>query len=195
MTITLEQIKELRLLTGISTTACKKALEEAKGDMKIAIKILQKKGETKALDRAQRETKQGVISSYIHTNKKIGTLVDLGCETDFVAKNEEFQNLAYNIAMHIAAMDPKYIKPEDAKEDDIKKEKYVWKEELKNEGKPENIWEKILEGKEKKYREESSLLTQPYVKNQEITIEKLIQEYVVKLGENIRVNKFVRFAL
>ncbi|MBI2463452.1 elongation factor Ts [Candidatus Peregrinibacteria bacterium] len=195
MTISLEQIKALRDATGISTMSCKKALEEAQGDSKKAIEILRKKGEAKAGERAEKSTGEGIISSYIHTNKKIGVLIALGCETDFVAKNEDFMNLGQDIAMHVAALNPQYLRPEDVPADIIEKEREIWKEQLKNERKPEKIWNNIMEGKEKKFKEGEALLSQPFVKNLEITIEKLISEHVIKLGENIKILKFIRFSL
>lgn len=195
MAVTLDQIKDLRDTTGISTMACKKALEESQGDSKKALEILRKKGEMKAGERAKRSTSEGIVSSYIHTNKKIGVLVALGCETDFVAKNEDFMNLGQDIAMHVAALNPQYLRPEDVSIEIMEKEREIWKEQLKNEGKPEKIWENIMEGKEKKFREGEALLTQPFVKNPEITIEKLINEHIIKLGENIKVLKFIRFSL
>lgn len=195
MTVTVEQIKQLRADTGASMMACKKALEETGGDEDKAIEILRKSGEAKAAKRAERNTGQGVISSYIHSNNKIGVLVHLGCETDFVAKNQDFQNLAKDIAMHVAAVSPMHLSPEEVSADLVEKEKEIWRDQLKNEGKPENIWDKIMEGKEKKFREENALLTQPFVKNPDLTVGALISESINKIGENIKIEKFVRYSI
>jgi elongation factor Ts len=195
MAVTLEQIKELREETGVSMTACKKALEEADGDAKKAVEILRKKGEAKASERKDRQTVQGVIDAYIHGNSRIGVLIQLGCETDFVAKNDDFKQLARDLAMHIAAMDPKTISPDDVSDELVGKERDIWKEQLKNEGKPDNIVENILAGKEKKLREENALLTQQFVKNPDITISQLITDCQTKLGENIQVVKFERYSI
>lgn len=173
----------------------KKALEEACGNEEKAIEIIRKKGQAKALKKSDREAKEGVVASYIHSNLKIGAMVKLYCETDFVARNSEFQELAKYIAMHVAAMDPKFIKPEDVPAKVIGKEREIWTEQLKKEGKPEKMLDKILEGKEKKFREESALLTQSFVKNPETTVEELIAEKVGKIGENIQVGGFVRYEL
>lgn len=191
----LDQIKALREKTGAGMVDVKKALEETGGNEEKAIKILRSKGHSKALKKAGRVAKEGIVTSYIHSNNKIGVMVQLLCETDFVARNSEFQQLARDIAMHIAAMNPSFIKPEEVSKELIEKEKEIWKEQLKNEKKPAPIWDKILEGKEKKFREEVSLLAQPFVKNPDITVEDLIAEKVGKIGENIQVGKFVRFEL
>jgi len=193
MTVTVEQIKQLRADTGASMMACKVALEESGGDEDKAIDILRKKGESKAAKRAERSTGQGVIASYIHSNNKIGVLVHLGCETDFVAKNSDFQGLARDIAMHIAASSPMYLSPEEVPSELIEKEKEIWRDQLKTEGKPEKIWDQIMVGKEAKFREEMSLLTQPFVKNPDMTIGGIITEAANKIGENIKLEKFVRY--
>lgn len=191
----LDQIKTLREKTGAGMVDVKKALEEAGGNEEKAVKILRSRGHSKALKKAGRVAKEGIITSYIHSNNKIGVMVQLLCETDFVARNSEFQQLARDIAMHIAAMNPRFIKPEEVSKELIDKEKEIWKEQLKNEKKPAPIRDKILEGKEKKFREEVSLLAQPFVKNPDITVGDLIAEKVGKIGENIQVGKFVRFEL
>jgi elongation factor Ts len=195
MAVTLEQIKELRETTGVSMMACKKALEESNGDIKAAIDYLRKRGEAKAAERAERTASQGVITSYIHSNGKIGVLLQLGCETDFVAKNEEFVGLAKDIAMQIAAMNPLAIKPEDISNELIEKEKEIWREQLKTEGKKEEMFEKIMIGKEKKFREEASVLKQAYVKNPEVTIDQLVLDMTNKMGEKIEVVRFTRYSL
>ena len=192
---TLEQIKNLRERTGAGIVEVKKALEEAGGDEAKAIEILRKRGKEKALKKSDRTAAEGVIASYIHSNAKVGAIVKLLCETDFVARNEEFKALAQDIAMHITASNPKYIKPEDVPQESVDKEKEIWKEQLKGEGKPEEIMVKILEGKEKKFREEISLLTQPFVKNPDQTVGELITEKIGKIGENIQVGEFSRLEL
>lgn len=195
MAATIEQIKKLRQQTGVSMMACKKALEDTNGDFDKAIDFLRKKGIAKAQSREERTTGEGIIGSYIHSNNKIGVLVHLGCETDFVAKNEDFKEAARNIAMHIAASAPMYNTPQEVPQELIDKEKEIWKEQLKSEGKPEKIWEQIMEGKENKFRDEISLLRQPYVKNPEITVEQMITDLITKLGENIKLVKFVRYSI
>lgn len=195
MAVTIDQIKQLREQTGVSMMECKKALEEAGGDAEKAVDQLRKKGMAKAQKRAERTTGEGVIASYIHSNNKIGVLVHLGCETDFVAKNDDFKEIARNIAMHVAASAPLYVSPEEVPNELIDKEREIWKEQLKSEGKPEKILDQILEGKESKFRDEVSLLRQPYVKNPEITVEQMIQDAITKLGENIKLVKFVRYSI
>ncbi len=191
----LDKIKTLREKTGAGVVDVKKALEEAGGDKQKAVEILRAKGHSKALKKAGRAAKEGVIGCYVHSNNKIGVLVQLFCETDFVARNSEFQELAKDIAMHIAAMNPQFAKPEDVSADIIEKENKIWSKQLENEKKPDDIKKKILAGKEKKFREEISLLTQPFVKNPDMTVRDLIAEKVGKIGENIQVGKFVRFEL
>lgn len=195
MNVTVDQIKELRERTGVSMMSCKDTLAETNGDMEKAIDILRKKGEAKAAKRAERSTGQGVVISYVHPNNKIGVLVHLACETDFVAKNEDFIALARDIAMHIAATAPMYTNPDEVPEELIEKEKDIWREQLKEEGKPEKMWDQIMIGKENKFRDEVSLMKQPFVKNPEITIEQLLTDSITKIGENIKLEKFVRFAI
>lgn len=191
----LEKIKKLRELTGAGMVDIKKALSEAEGDETKAIEVLKKKGLEKASKKSQRETQEGVVVSYIHSNGRVGSMVKLLCETDFVARNDEFKGLAQDIAMHITAMNPQYIKPEEVSEEIIVKEKEIWIEQLKNEKKPEQIIPGIIAGKEKKFREEVALLTQPFVKNPEQTVGELINEKIAKTGENIQVGEFRRLEL
>ena len=192
---TMEQIKALRERTGAGIVDVKKALEEANGDEEGAIKILRERGAAKAVKKTDREAKEGFIGSYIHTNGKVGSLVKLYCETDFVARNDDFKTLARDIAMHVAAMNPSVVRPEDVPEETISKEREVWVEQVRQDGKPESIAEKILAGKEKKFREETALLTQSFVKDPEVTVETLISTNVQKMGENIQVGSFVRFEI
>lgn len=191
----LEVIKKVREATGAGVVNVKEALQEAGGDEAKAIEILRKKGQDKALKKAGRETHEGVVGYYIHSNNRIGALVTLFCETDFVARNAEFQALAKDIAMHVAATDPKVLRPEELSAEIVAKEKEIWTEQLKNEKKPEAIWEKIMAGKEAKLRQEAALLSQPFVKDPEKTIEILIKEMIGKIGENIQIGQFVRFEL
>ncbi|MCX6766040.1 MAG: translation elongation factor Ts [Candidatus Moranbacteria bacterium] len=191
----LDKVKKLREKAGAGVVAVKKALEEARGNEERAVEILRREGHSKAIKKSGRETREGVIAAYVHSNKKIGVLVQLLCETDFVARNSEFQELARDIAMQIAATDPQFLKPEEVTADIVKKERKIWTEQLAKEGKPEAIAEKILAGKEKKFREEISLLAQPFVKDPSITVGDLVAEKVGKIGENIQVGKFIRYDL
>lgn len=192
---TLEQIKKLREITGAGIVDVKRAFEDAGEDETKAIELLRKRGQEKAGKKAGRSANEGAVVSYIHSNRKVGAIVKLLCETDFVARNDEFRELAQDIAMHITAMDPKYINPRDVPAEIVEKEKEIWKEQLARENKPENILAKIIEGKEKKFREESALMTQPFVKNPEMTVAELISEKIGKIGENIQVGEFYRIEL
>lgn len=178
-----------------SMIECRNALEDSGGNFDKAKEILRKKGVLVAQKKSGREVKNGTIESYIHPNSKIGVLVELDCETDFVAKNEEFKKLAHDIAMHVAAMDPHYLKFEDIPEEVIREEERIYREQFQDSGKPENIIREIIKGKIKKYSEESCLLSQVFIKDEDITIQDLINEYIAKLGENIQVKKFVRYQI
>ncbi len=192
---TLEQIKQLRDETGAGIVDVKKALEEANGDREKAIELLRKRGGDKAVKKSDRVALEGIIGTYVHGNRKIAAMVTVMCETDFVAKNEDFINFATDIAMHITASNPVCILPEDLDAEVVEKEKKIWTEQLEKEGKPAEMIEKILVGKEKKFREERALMTQPFVKNPDITITELLNENIVKLGEKIEFGEFKRFAL
>lgn len=191
----LELIKKIRQQTGAGMVAIKKALEEAGGNEEKAIEILRKQGQSKALKRAEKEAREGVVVSYIHSNNRVGALVKLLCETDFVARNVDFQGLAKDIAMHVVAMSPRVIAPEEISTELVEKEKEIWKAQLAQEGKTGEMVEKILVGKEKKFREESALMTQAFVKDPSKTIGELIVENISKMGEKIQVGEFVRFEL
>lgn len=193
--MSLEKIKTIREKTGAGMVDIKKALEQAGGNEEKAIELLRKSGQAKALKKSERTAKEGVVASYIHSNSRVGVMIKLLCETDFVARNSDFQELAKDICMHIAGMNPKFLKPEDVSSEIVEKEKEIWKEQLKNEGKPEAMFEKIMSGKEKKLREEMALLSQPFVKNPDITVGELIGEKVGVIGENIQVGEFVRYEL
>ena len=193
MALDMELVKKLREQTGISILECKKAIEEAKGDLALAADILRKKGFEKAKAKSSRATNQGAIGSYIHMKGKIGVMVELGCETDFVAKNEDFLQLIKDVAMQIAAMNPRFISEKDIPADVLEKEKEIYRAQLKSSGKPANIVEKIVEGKLGKYFADVCLLHQNYFKDDSLTIEKLIAEKIHKTGENIVVKRFVRY--
>ena len=195
MEIKAEQVKQLRDMTGIGMMECKRALQEAGGDLEKAITILRKKGYARAKDKMDRETSEGLIGSYIHINGKIGVLVELNCETDFVARNEEFQTLVKNIAMHIAATNPKYIAPEDIEDEVLEQEKEIIRAQFKDSNKPPQVIEKIVEGKLKKFYEEICLLEQAYIRDDKMTIAELIASHIAKFGENIQIKRFARFEI
>lgn len=191
----LEQIKSLRERTGAGIVEVKKALEEAQGDDQKAIEILRKRGQEKAMKKSDRIAGEGVVVSYIHSNGRVGAMVKLLCETDFVGRNEEFKLLAQDIAMHITASNPKFLKPEDVPVEMVEKEREIWIAQLKEEKKPEDIMNTILAGKESKFREEISLLTQPFIKNPDQTVGELLTEKISKIGENIQIGEFSRLEL
>lgn len=191
----MEQIKALREKTGAGIVDVKKAFDEAKGDEVKAIEILRKRGQDKALKKSDREAREGIVIAYIHSNNSVGALVKLACETDFVARNEEFRELGRDIAMHIVALAPQYIKPEDVPSALIEKEQEIWRAQLATEGKKPEMIEKIMAGKEEKFRRDNALLTQSFVKDPSKTVGELIAEKVHKVGENIQVGSFVRYEM
>jgi elongation factor Ts len=193
--ISAQAVKELRERTGAGMMECKGALTESGGDMEAAIDILRSRGATKAAKRAEREAREGAIGSYIHMGGKIGVLVEVNCETDFVARNDAFQALVRDVAMHVAAANPVAIRREDFPEELVERERHVYREQMKESGKPEQIWDKIVQGKIDKFYQEQALLEQPYVKNPDITVGQLITEVSSKTGEKIEVRRFTRFAL
>ncbi|HPA72016.1 MAG: translation elongation factor Ts [Spirochaetes bacterium] len=193
--ITSDMIKELREKTLAGMLDCKKALTECGGDMEKAVEYLRKKGLSSAAKKAERTAKEGYITSYIHTNNKVGVLLQLNCETDFVARNEEFRNLAKEIAMQIAAISPQYVSSTDVPAEVVEKEKEIYREQMKDSGKPANVIEKILEGKVKKFYSEVCLLDQEYIKDGKLTINDLLKNMVATLGENISVGRFERFQI
>lgn len=193
MAVDMSLVKKLREQTGVGILECKKAITEAGNDFDKAVELLRKKGYEKAKSKASRATNQGAIGSYIHTNRRIGVLLELGCETDFVAKNEDFLALQKEISMQIAAMNPLYIAETDIPAEVIEKEKEIYREQMKNSGKPDKIIDKIIEGKLKKFYTEVCLLKQAYFKEEKKTIENLIAEKIQKLGENITVKRFIRY--
>lgn len=191
----LEAVKQLREKTGAGIVEVKKALDEAKGDEEQAIALLKKRGEAKALKRTEREAREGMVASYVHSNGKVGVMLTLLCETDFVARNDAFQALGRDLAMHVAAMNPLYLSSTDVPEAVVAKERSIWEEQVKNEGKPAEIAEKILAGKEKKFREEIALLSQPFVKDPTKTVQELITESIHRIGEKVAVGAFTRYEI
>lgn len=193
--ISSEIIKQLREQTGAAVLNCKKALEQTEGDVNKAIEILRKEGQKIVDKKSSRATREGLIGSYVHGNGKTAALVEINCETDFVARNEEFKNLVHNLAMQIVAASPKYLSPEDIPAEILEKEKEIYREQLLKEGKPEKMLDKIMEGKLQKYYQETCLLKQLFIKDDKLTIENLVKQAITKLGENIQVKRFVRFSL
>ena len=193
--ISAAMVKQLREKTGAGMMDCKSALREVGGDMEKAIEFLRKKGLATAQKRAGRAMTEGTIQSYIHMNAKLGVLVEVNCETDFVAKNDEFQGFAKNIAMHIAASNPLGIAPEDIAQEIIEKEKEIYRAQALEMGKPENVLDKIVEGKLKKFYQDNCLMNQPYVRDPDITIADLLNELIAKIGENISIKRFVRYQI
>ncbi|MGB9857841.1 MAG: translation elongation factor Ts [Dictyoglomaceae bacterium] len=196
MEVSLEMIKELREKTGAGVMEAKRALQEANGDMEKAILILREKGIVKAAKKASRVAREGIIESYIHTGSKLGVLLELNCETDFVARTDEFKNLAKELCLQIAGMNPLYVSKEDVPQEVIEREKSVYMAQLEKEGnKPPHVIEKIINGKLEKFFEEVCLLEQPFVRNPEIKVKDLITEAISKLGENIVVRRFTRYVV
>ncbi len=195
MDITAEMVKELRTKSGAGIMECKSALKETKGDVEEAITFLRKKGLAKAGKKSDRQTGDGAIGAYIHAGNKIGVMVRLHCETDFVANTPDFQELIKDIGMHIAASKTRFISREDVTEDDIKKEREIFAHQARESGKPENIIDKIVDGKIGKFYEENCLLDQPFIKDTSLTVGELIKQKIALLGENITVGEFVRFEI
>lgn len=195
MNITIEMIKELREETGAGVLEAKKVLEDTNGDYEKAASILRKKGADLAAKRAGREAAEGVIEVYSHPGSRVGVLVELNCETDFVASNEKFQTLAHDLVLHVAAMAPKYINKKDVPENVLDQKIDEYKEQASSEGKPAEIVEKIIEGKLNKYYEEVCLMEQPFVKDDDVRVKDLILEAIRVMGENIVIRRFVRYEL
>jgi len=195
MEIKAELVKELREKSSAGMMDCKKALVESNGDIKKAEEILKEKGLAKASKKAYRATKEGIIDSYIHIGSKIGVMLEVNCETDFVARNEMFKNFVHDIALHITAAAPLYVSKEDVPQEVLDKEKELYRKQALNEGKPEKIIDKIAEGKLKKYYEENCLLEQLFVKDNDVKIGNLLKQNIAKIGENIVIKRFVRYIL
>jgi elongation factor Ts len=192
-TISAAMVKELREKTGAPMMDCRNALTEAKGDMEEAVVVLRKRGMASAAKKASRTASEGAVGTYIHAGGKIGVLLEINCESDFVARTADFQELLKDIAMHIAATDPRYIRKEDVTAEDLEREKEIYRAQAAQTGKPAPVIEKIVEGKMSKFYEEVCLLEQPFIKEQTVTIAQLIAQKVGKLGENLQVRRFARF--
>ncbi|MBI4995168.1 elongation factor Ts [Candidatus Peregrinibacteria bacterium] len=188
-------IIQLREQTGAGIVEAKKALEESGGDLAKAAEFLRKNGVIKAASKSERQTKDGLVHAYVHPNNKVGVLIEVLCETDFVSRNPEFQELTHDLAMQAAATDPLYIKPEDVPPEVIEKEREIWLEEIRGQEKPPAVIEKILQGKLEKWLEDTCLLNQSFIKDEDITVGELVQQKIAKVGENIQVKRFVRFSL
>jgi len=195
MEITAEMVKELRNRTGIGVMECKEALQEASGDIEKAIEILRKKGHARAQEKSTKEVADGIIGSYVHATNRIGVLIEINCETDFVARNEEFKELVKNLAMQVAASSPQYISPEDVPAEIIEREKEIIKAQLQDSKKPAEIIEKIVQGKLAKFYEEVCLLDQPYIKDDKMKVRDLVNSHISKFGENIKIRRFVRYEI
>lgn len=195
MDISVEQIKELRALTGAGVLDCRKALAASNGDIKKAVEWLKEKGMAIAAKKAGREAKEGIIGVYVHHDKKTAAMLELNCETDFVARTDEFQNLARELAMHVVAAKPMYVSPDEIPAEEIEATKEKFAKEAREAGKTENVVERIVEGKMAKYYEEVCLLEQPFVRDPDVKVKDLIKENIARLGENIVVRRFARFEL
>jgi len=195
MKITAGMVKDLRERTGAGMLDCKNALQESEGDMDKAIELLRKKGLAAAAKKAGRVAAEGAVGSYIHAGGKIGVLVEVNCETDFVARTDEFQELIRDIAMHIAAAEPRFVSRDEVTPEVLETERRIYKEQALESGKPENVIERIVEGKLGKFYAEAVLLEQPFVKDPDKTIEQILAERVAKIGENIQVRRFARFKM
>ena len=195
MTVTAQMVKELRDRTSAGMMDCKKALVETGGDMDKAVELLRTKGLASAAKKAGRAATEGVVASYIHGNGSIGVLVEVNCETDFVARTDEFQDLVRDIAMHIAAADPKFLSRDEVTSGDLEQEERIYRQQALDEGKPENIVDRIVTGKMEKYYSQTVLLEQPFVKDPDKSVEQMIVEKVAKIGENIQVRRFTRYVL
>jgi elongation factor Ts len=193
--ITSAMVKELRVKTGAGMMDCKDALKAENGDFEKAIDYLRKKGMSAATKRSSKAAKDGTVASYIHMGGKIGVMVEVNCETDFVAKTDEFQTLSKDLAMHVAASNPRYVRLEEISDADLEREKEIYRSQLLAEKKPEKIWDKIIEGKLNKYFEEVCLMNQKFIKNTDITVGTLVNNMIAKTGENIIVRRFARFQL
>lgn len=193
--VDLSLIQKLRTITGLGMLECKKALEECGGDLEKAITALRKKGAAIAAKRSDKETAQGIIHSYIHPGSQIGVLVEINCETDFVARTEDIKNFAADLCLHIAALKPAYLNPEDVDAEFLAKERAIFKDQMKESGKPETIIDQIVDGKINKLYSEICLLKQQFVKNDQVTVDDIVKELIAKTGENIKIKRFARFEI
>lgn len=195
MNITSDMVKDLRVKTGAGMMDCKEALAAAGGDFEKAIDYLRKKGMSAATKRSSKAAKDGTVATYVHMGGRIGVLVEVNCETDFVAKTEDFQTMARDIAMHVAASNPLYVRADEIPAETLEREKAIYRDQLTAEKKPEKIWDKIIEGKLKKFAEEVCLVDQKFIKNTDITVGTLVSNMIAKTGENIVIRRFARFQL
>jgi elongation factor Ts len=186
-------VKELRARTGAGFSDCRAALVEAGGNIEQAINVLRKKGQAAAQKKAQRQASEGLVASYIHAGGKIGVVVEVNCESDFVARTEEFRRLCHDIAMHIAALDPRFVRREEVTPEVLEREKEIYRDQTRNSGKTDQIIEKIVAGKMEKFYEETCLYEQHFIKDESLTIRELVEQAIAKLGENVAVRRFVRF--
>jgi elongation factor Ts len=191
--VSAQQVKELRDRTGAGFTACREALVEASGDLDQAINILRKKGQAAAAKKAQRTASEGLVGSYIHAGGKIGAIVEVNCESDFVARTEDFQRLCHDVAMHVAATDPKFLRREEVTKDILDKEREIYTERAKASGKPEDVIARIVNGQMEKFYEENCLYEQHFIKDEGVTVKELIGQAVAKMGEHIAIRRFSRF--
>ena len=186
-------VKELRDRTGAGFSDCRAALVESSGDIEQAISVLRKKGQAAAAKKSQRATSEGIVGCYIHAGGKIGVLVEVNCESDFVARTEDFQRLCHDVAMHIAALDPRFLRREDVTQDVLDREREIYRDQAKQTGKPDNVIDKVVAGKMEKFYEENCLYEQHFIKDEGTTVKELIDQAIAKLGENIAVRRFSRF--
>ena len=193
MAVSTEEVKKLRERTGAGIMDCKGALEKANGDMEEAVAILRKQGIEVAATREAKATEQGSVAAYVHAGEQIGVLVEVNCETDFVARTQEFKEFAKNVAMQVAALQPRWVTPEDVPEEELAKEREILTEQAQTEGKPEHIVEKMVEGRLKKFYSQYCLLEQPYIRDDNITIQDLLNELTASIGEKIVIRRFVRY--
>jgi elongation factor Ts len=191
--VSAQLVKELRDRTGAGFSDCRSALVEAGGDMEKAVDVLRKKGQAAAAKKAQRATSEGLVSHYIHAGGKIGVLVEINCESDFVARTEDFQRLCHDVAMHIAALDPRFLRREEVTQEVLDRERAIYREQAKATGKPDAVVEKILSGKMEKFYEENCLYEQHFIKDEGVTIKELVDQTIAKVGENVTIRRFSRF--
>jgi elongation factor Ts len=191
--VSAQLVKDLRDRTGAGFSACRDALVEANGDIEQAINVLRKKGQAAAQKKAQRATSEGLVSSYIHAGGKIGVLLEINCESDFVARTDDFQRLSHDVAMHIAALDPRFLRREEVTQEVLDRERDIYREQAKATGKPEPVIEKIVSGKMEKFYEENCLYEQHFIKDEGVTIKELVDQAIAKMGENIAIRRFARF--
>jgi elongation factor Ts len=191
--ISAQQVKQLRDRTGAGFMACRNALTEANGDFDQAVQVLRKRGQAMAQKKAGREASEGSMGSYVHAGGKIGVLVEVNCETDFVARTDEFQQLCHDLAMHIAALDPRFVRREDVTEKVLDREREVYREQARTSGRPDKFLDQIVSGKMEKFYEENCLYEQRYIKDESVTVRELIEQAVARMGEKVSVRRFVRF--